>query len=608
MSNKKMPTPAAIATLLAPALMPLICTYQDGIYEDMRPFLVLPPYSDPTNEDLDAIDKVVTPWLGEYGVNRLALLFGCMERVRKSILVWAIFKVRLDVLNWMQGRYDLLACADNLLVMASKSGHLCVLEYLHGIGYDTNAVMATRQAAIYGFVAGVSTLQSQYHIPDAWLDEDTVGGIASGGFLLMLETLQPILAQRPFLFRKAMAAAASKGHLPLAQWLHRQVLEHNLQVIVDQDAVERAAMDGQLNGLQWLLDVWDSVMTASDRMDLLEYGLFWATSHRQKDTALWLAGHVPPSTVTSLFLRNDHEGDILIDFVDPDSDLSDGFLATTVSNWSDSKVQLVFDTFFCLQVGGLVRSSALRECLWQATAHGMVATVQWLADAMELKDVDDVVHSKMFYRPNSALFCGFRKGGVPMLELFNARGIHLTPTDMDRLLYLALCDEPDKSTLPPWLSSNKVGKVGSGPSPAALQWLVVRRGGRADVMGRMLVRHAIGKKNFKQFKTIYNEWLSLVQQNDADRSTIQAKCLTKGRVDMVLYMLACSPSLFVEFAMTASLPAVGSLHAMTARAVSAAELQVVEDDALKQCVVQGRNDIAHLLRQKMRGNGKLEVN
>ncbi|KAF0683825.1 Aste57867_24141 [Aphanomyces stellatus] len=549
----------------------------------MRPFLCFLATPSIDKGTIAEIDKVLSRWLDKYHLGRLALLLECMDPIRESILLWAVFKARLDDLMWLHERRHLLN-----LVESSQFDGLPQLQR-HDISTSSH------DSAVHKLALGVFAVVSHFDIRDEWFDNDSNGEIALGGNLALLEFLLPLLLRRSDLLNCSVGVAASKGHDTLARWLHDHLLQHNLPVKVDRSAIQVAASLGHLSGLQLLFELWNPVLADV----LCEDGLFWATAHRQKAVAAWLAPQVWQFQLVRIFLENDLDGNVLHDVVDPDSAIDTTFMASTVPQWTFPKVQRVFNVFTRLQLGAPLRIQALKACLWEAVAHGMVDTSKWLADALDPDDVKEVVYTKPFYRRQNALFCGFERGGVPLLEYFAARGVHLTPPEMDDLLCSALCQASHKSLVPMWLSGDQGQSTGSRTFEACL-WLVKRRNGRVAVMGNLIVRLSPLAHKTELFQALYNEWLSLIQ-DEAEKSSIQVQCLTKGHVAMVAHILTTSPKLLVQFAKSAPAIAVGSLHATTARAVPMEEFRAIECEALLAAVEADRCDVVRLMMQKMKG-------
>ncbi|KAF0683826.1 Aste57867_24142 [Aphanomyces stellatus] len=172
----------------------------------------------------------------------------------------------------------------------------------------------------------------------------------------------------------------------------------------------------------------------------------------------------------------------------------------------------------------------------------MLCLLSWLVQAMDINDVQRVCEATNLSGP-CALEIGVLKGGVPLI-FFQGLGIYLPPHKLSTALF-ASC-----------------------------------------VMGRMLLRLSTINKRLDQFKILYTKWVSLVRDRH-DRITIQRQCLdNNGRVRFVSFLLARSPSLFVDFARTAPLPKIGSMYALTAQAATSDELCLVEKGALAQLLVK----------------------
>ncbi|KAH9068862.1 hypothetical protein Ae201684P_004560 [Aphanomyces euteiches] len=77
-------------------MLPCVCQFQHGLWEDMLAFLPLAPLYGPWRrknpfECVDAVDIVVRPWHSCYGLTRLDRLFSTLPWTPKLMFVHAIY-------------------------------------------------------------------------------------------------------------------------------------------------------------------------------------------------------------------------------------------------------------------------------------------------------------------------------------------------------------------------------------------------------------------------------------------------------------------------------------------------------------------------------------
>ncbi|KAF0683828.1 Aste57867_24144 [Aphanomyces stellatus] len=595
----------------------LISQYQHGICEDMRPFLSLPlrlclcdevyayrfkatvPVS-PFQTIADVVESVLPLWLNTHGMERLGTLFACLERAREPVLLWAASKARIDVLAWGHDKYDLQVCSRSLLL--AGVGQLDVLVYLHGIGYGTDACLATIRAAIHGHASSLAYLLSAgFPQPTNWLDDNTVAGMCFWGHRNTLELILPQIVQDEGLLRLATTAAAAHNHLDMANWLYDQLLHLDFQLVFYDDAIDEslyvASRRGHLEGLEWLLD---RIVVPTDELgepehgDLKERCLGYATLARQRPVVDWLVPKVSSSSIVSIYLHYDDDGSMLNDVVDSGYDLDERTVVENMLRWSSEKLQRVLDTFDTFQQHGSTRTNLLKKCLYRVVMNGMVAHVPWLVACLDPADIRDVVCSQ------KALCLGLLQGGVPMLDLFESHCIHLTSDEMDDAMFTILRSLGDSSVLPNWLRSHDPA-IQLANEDTIARWLVVRRGGLASVIGVFLPRLAQSKKTILQFKALFNAWEPLV--DDEEKIRVLTECLRRAKNVDILYfvesLVPANPKLFAIMATTRHLGSFRRVHVAFAQSVHAEELLRMESEALICAAATGQRGIAQFLQDKI---------
>ncbi|KAF0683822.1 Aste57867_24138 [Aphanomyces stellatus] len=614
----------ATSVLLSRDVVRLVCEYQSGICDDMRPFLPLrimastvDDVSDDDEESLTSIGalqamangvaSVLPKWLASFSMDRLRLLFDCVQGVREPILVWAASTARLDVLMWVHIHYDLRVCSDNLLV--AGVAQLTVLSYLHSIKFTTKTTKAVVQAATEGHVASLAFLLTEFQVPQNWLNGGTVSRVAGGGHREILAFLLPQLEQVPQLLWQVTTHTAAYNHIELAAWLYTQLVALDVPIHADDDTLESplwiASTGGHVDGLEWLLNLV-ALVDATEVATWEDFCFSAATRYRQVQVVNFLIPRVSPTTIVETYLYDDSDGLLLHAVVDRDFNVQvDNDVVEMVLRWSLDKLRQVLDTFTLFQHQPRLRTDTLKKCLHRVVSFGRrMDLVPWLVGGLQHEDVQDVVITQ------KALHVGFLRGGVPMLDFFDAHDIHMPPTEIDHKLFLILRQARDKSVLPRWLDNSLDDNLDTANEDSIARWLVLRRGGRVAVFGRLLVRLAQGKNTLDQFKTLFNGWLSLSTTSDESNQVIQ-ECMKHIRSPEVLNyfesLLVTDPSLFVLMAPTLHLGTVRKMHSLLAQTVSHDELIRLESKALVEAAAAGHCSAVQFLENIVNAKQKSQA-
>ncbi|KAF0684298.1 Aste57867_23716 [Aphanomyces stellatus] len=455
----------------------------------------------------------------------------------------------------------------------------------------------------------INSVKHMFHIVFVWaLFKDRVDILASFEYL-------PKLLQWPGLLRNVMVYAAATGHVPLARQLHEKTLAISFEV--DYIAVRVAIENGHLDGLKWLLavqtpkwntsfddcvlcyacgnltifqallDDWIPRAPEAERARMMLSSLYNAARVGCKEVVELLVPSVTQRDIMNAYLYHDTYASVMPPYIDPTLEILP--LDSMAARWTSCKLQHVIGTFRTHQDDIPVPTIALTYLLRGAIMYGNVSPIPWLVDTLGAKITQDVVQVCAFHR---RLRC------APMLDCFEACNITWPPSALDRILFSEFSQRWNKTKLPRWLSEQVQ------TSTSVLQRLVMYRGGRVAVLGRILTQLSQRDKRFDQFKTFYPVWLALVQGNNAERLLLQTQCLGERCSRAVLFLLATTPKILVEFVSTAALTAIGSTYARTARAVTGDVLRAVEIEALSEAVLAGRRDVVHLLLRQMNGQNK----
>ncbi|KAF0715291.1 Aste57867_3459 [Aphanomyces stellatus] len=592
-----------------------ICQFQDGICEDMRPFLSLRPFASlkesrsddwtralapiyPHQDMANAVDAMLPSWLALNNMDRLSLLLDCIDWLEEPILVWAANRGRVDVLTWVHGRLNLCQCSDNLLVAAV--GELSVLEFLDGIGYSAKATQAMQQAAIRGDRSCMEFIHTTFSLPHDWIDRNTIAGMSFESQVWDVVLSQ--LVHNPSFLRQAIVLSAANNHVDTATSLLSEAVDFSIDASDEafNTALWMASSHGHLEGLQWLFGL--PTFQATDRMDLDESCLLAAANARQAAVGHWFIPRVAPDALLQIFLRDKNAADsILADVVDPNAALNFEEIEELVPNWSFQKLRHVFDMFTLLKIPGPVRTDALKTCLWRKVAQGHMEAVQWLAEYLTPSEVRNVVVERR------ALEYGLGAGGVPLLEYFEAQGMHMPPDQMDAALASRYRNMRDETRLPWWLYNDEdLDDRNLSDQHKMTRWLVSRRGGCVATMGHMLVQLSHRERTIQQFQTLHRTWLSMVDDADV-KSRVLKTCVQEANSIICGYfesLLETDPHLFAYFASTHEITTVRRLHAMLAQSCPSDLFRQVESEALVEAAVKGRYGVVQYFVQAMNGQNK----
>ncbi|KAF0719650.1 Aste57867_889 [Aphanomyces stellatus] len=611
-----------------------VCDYQHGLCEDMRPCLLFPDRSSLDEllaNDWDETDTLppinpfevmaniggnfMSSWLTIHSVGRLSVLFECVERAREPILVWAAFMGRLDVLSWVHGQIDLRMCSDNLL--AAAVDHINVLEYLGSVGYAINPTKAAQQAAICGRAASLEFLLAHFSVCHDWLDKDTIAAMSFRDHRVVWDVVQPQLVENPILLVHATTYSAAYNHLDTANRLLHILNGLQRQIDATDDVIDSAlciaSASGNLEGLQWLFAF--PTLPESERANFEVRCLSAAARAGQSIVANSLVPRITPDTLVDIYLCDDVDGSILAGAVDPRAQLDLFDVEREAAYWSVEKLCRVFDTFIALKAPGPLRTDALKVCLWSYVSTGQLEPLPWLVGCLAHSDVRYIVHTR------KALENGFRSGGVPLLEYFEAMDIHLLPEVMDSALASELPHSSDKTTLPWWLThDDDLDSRNLSDKERLMQWLVARRGGRIATLGHMLIQLA-RRRGFittqlppersavHQLKTLVREWMALADEG-TKRSVLKA-CLQETSQPAVVQffdsLLTTEPQLFSLLVITRPLATVEKLHSILVQSSSPDKHRQIESDALVEAALVGRFGVAKFLMKTMNGQNEEAV-
>ncbi|KAF0719924.1 Aste57867_680 [Aphanomyces stellatus] len=152
-----------LRTLLSPALLPLVTSFQHGIYVDMLPFLVLDvvprrsqlhlfPMGTRTITDCnDAMALIFHPlfsvWFATHGLDRLPKLVACLPFLRFVVADYAAWAGHVDLLEWCHRTYGIETLHSTVDIAAERQ-HVDVLCYvLAQDDFDKAIDMATLESA-----------------------------------------------------------------------------------------------------------------------------------------------------------------------------------------------------------------------------------------------------------------------------------------------------------------------------------------------------------------------------------------------------------------------------------------------------------------------------
>ncbi|KAF0686036.1 Aste57867_22130 [Aphanomyces stellatus] len=153
------------AVLASGEFFSLIVRFQDGVPQDMLPFLSLRSLSEShmTSKFIRPIGAVWRPWLDQHGFSRLPLLLKHLKFVEHRLLVYGAYTGHMALLRFMANhlppkRFRLLVQVNFLLRTAATGDSLPATEFLVDHGSQRDLSMALEYAAQHASLALVQVL------------------------------------------------------------------------------------------------------------------------------------------------------------------------------------------------------------------------------------------------------------------------------------------------------------------------------------------------------------------------------------------------------------------------------------------------------------------
>lgn len=192
------------------------------------------------------------------------------KQQRKKIVVhgltramyFAAIEGNLEMVRWLYFNGH-ETCSNQLMSAAAPNGHLAVMEWLQrsqprGYFYAPAPTLAMlKHAPVVQWMLKVFNWRSEEE-RKTWIERALITAAGCGHFDLLQLLCQHWSDGLPF---DTVTAAASGGHLHIAQWLHSKGTE------VSVDAMDAAAANGHLDTIKWLTDDQIGLQCTANTMD-----------------------------------------------------------------------------------------------------------------------------------------------------------------------------------------------------------------------------------------------------------------------------------------------------------------------------------------------------
>ncbi|KAF0690031.1 Aste57867_18540 [Aphanomyces stellatus] len=266
----------ATRVLISPELVSLISTFQDGVHEDMLPFLehnirrrnqldLYPQYWETFDVKkfhdnmANTLHPRMGPWLAQHGVRRLPKLFGCLPFMHGLVLEYAAWSGNSTLLAWFSTNGG-IGCTNPqrqyLYAIAANQNHLNTLEFLHASGYREVMDSDTIVRAIQPDHLSVVRFLLDHFVVSEMSEVFLEAAIKVGGLALVryfADTMPATFKQNPWF----VACAAKKGHADIV--LALIALGFNGSDLT----MDAAAQGGSMQLVQHLYDLGDYKCTTS---------------------------------------------------------------------------------------------------------------------------------------------------------------------------------------------------------------------------------------------------------------------------------------------------------------------------------------------------------
>ncbi|ETV99017.1 hypothetical protein H310_08490 [Aphanomyces invadans] len=154
--------------ILSSDMMAMIASYQNGIAQDMLPFLVFDPRRLRRRGadmkallTMDHVHEMLTCWLQAHDVSRLRRLFDRLGYMRFLVAMDAVYYSNISLLDRLHTLFNLATLRGNFLDVAAHTNNLAVLQFLHERGHVGCTTAAMDAAAKHGNLEMVEYLHKR---------------------------------------------------------------------------------------------------------------------------------------------------------------------------------------------------------------------------------------------------------------------------------------------------------------------------------------------------------------------------------------------------------------------------------------------------------------
>ncbi|KDO15813.1 hypothetical protein SPRG_18651, partial [Saprolegnia parasitica CBS 223.65] len=212
----------ALRALSVAGIVRSIASFQDGIFEDLRPFLgfdykawVNTPFDKRLLVQLEPFHALLLPWLADHSIDRLAQLFEALPDVAPLVTETAIYYGHDDLVAHLSAHWRHKATSLRSMDLAAWAGHFSILKRLHEEDFGGCSHLAMDWGARGGHLDIVQFLHEQRR---EGCTTEAMNWAANLGHLAIVQFLH--FKRTEGCTKEALNWSAGNGHLDVVQFLH----------------------------------------------------------------------------------------------------------------------------------------------------------------------------------------------------------------------------------------------------------------------------------------------------------------------------------------------------------------------------------------------------
>ncbi|KAF0684300.1 Aste57867_23718 [Aphanomyces stellatus] len=497
----------SVLVLTTQDVVRLVCMYQCGVYEDMRPLLQLESvwtsggfwtriWTRVATEhyllgERRRAHAILSTWFECHAATRVSALMQCLPHAMPLVAEFAASSGRLDILDFVYAHARLQDCSRFLGVEAAMGGQIATMVYLCDRHYPVRAVLAT-------------------------------------------------------------IAAAAGNHVDILAYLHENVTRQNSFTGA---AVDAAAAHGHLAALQWLVRMWIiPTNELPDRRAMLRLALDAVLRHGRHHTnmAAWLVGEMADDTLGIVHAVLAHQGPYHLVATLDAANVVTATLATFPVDTMDDITAMLAHVPSLADKGTVARRAAEHECLLFALTcpRSRAIFFRWLLFTWGITALD--VHAVLGQTPQvwARLIQNVAIESALLLKSQGANEDVVVPKAFVRRLVVS----PDYIPRPvmAWLLVcgpttteecvlEWVGQFGRCAAEQArvAHWVVQLADmhyDRRTLLGDLLVQLTSSTTRARVIPPLYAAWRALAAHDDREVHRMHVVCLQHGNKDLLASM------------------------------------------------------------------------